>query len=103
MAIAVNTTTLVDGSTDATGTANIDDPTNFHINRLWVFFTNAATVNLQASPDGSNWVTLHTITESAEAASLSHPFENLRVTWSGNNGTLNVKLSQFYDNARATV
>ena len=103
MAIPVNTTTLVDASTDATGTATITDSTDFHMNRLWVFFTNAATVHLQASPDGSNWVTLHTINESAEAATLSHPFENLRVSWTGNNGTLDVKLSQFYDNTRGQV
>ena len=101
--IAVNTTTLVDGSTDATGTATISDSKDFHISRIWVFFNAAATVNLQGSPDGSNWVTLHTITTTDEAATLSHPFENLRVTWSGNTGTLSVKLSQFYDNARATV
>ena len=101
--IAIQTSTLVDASTDATGTAVFETPAGFHKNRIWCFPSANATVNLQGSPDGSNWVTFHTITNETEAATISDPFENMRITWTGNTGTLTVKLSQYYDNPREAI
>ena len=103
MAIPVNKTTLVDASAAATGNATVSDADEFHVSRFYVSISAAATVDIEGSPDGGvTWFELDSLTATG-VRELDRPFNDLRVSWTGNTGTLSVFLEQFYDKDTATV
>ena len=105
MSIGITSATLVDASSDATGTATVTDPGNFHVHRFWVTFTAAASVQVQASTDGSTFVDLlsSAITTSGSISEVDRPWKNLRISWTGNTGDLTVSVEQIYSNPSGAV
>lgn len=105
MSIGITSDVLVDGSSDATGTAEVNNPNNFHVHRFWVSFTSAATVKVQASTDGSNFIDLLSadITTTDTISEVDRPWKHLRVSWADNDGDLTIELEQIYSNPAGAV
>lgn len=97
MPIPIRATTPV-SSTDATGDQTIADADAFNVHRFFIRFTSAATVQIQGSADGTNWIDLLTtdVTTTGNISEVDRPWRNLRVEWTGNDGTLTVDLEQMY-------
>lgn len=108
MAFEMTSSTLQATTNSATGTVAVVDPDNFNCHRFLVTSTDTLTLNIEGSPDGSDWYILGTQTGVAATTKkdvliLDRPWEHLRVDWENNGGNVTVKLIQLYDRTETTV
>ena len=100
--IAHQVTTALISSTDATGATVVTNPANYWNHNLAITISAAATVTVQQSIDASKWVDVAASATSTSSVFLQGVFNNLRIVWTGNTGTLTVDMIQSDSNPNAS-